>query len=286
MIYVFLSVCCSVIVSVLLKLARRYHINIYQAITWNYSMAIVLSWIFLKPQMPNLQQAPVVSYLFLGLLLPALFVVMGISIRKSGIVRTDVAQRLSLFIPIIASFWLLHEKITPLKLAGIILGFIAIACSIPLQNNGRIKKVSAHAWIYLLLVFIGFGVIDVLFRQMALNKTIAYNTSLFVVFVLAFIFSLAGLIYRVMAKKIRFSWLHIPLGWILGTVNFCNILFYLKAHRVIASHPSTVFSAVNIGVIVLGALTGMVVFKEKLSLLNKAGIVLAIIAIIVIANSQ
>jgi drug/metabolite transporter (DMT)-like permease len=136
-----------------------------------------------------------------------------------------------------------------------------------------------------LLVFVGFGVIDVLFKQMALNKIIAYNTSLFIVFMLAFIFSLLGLIYRVMAKKIRFSWLHIPLGWMLGTVNFCNILFYLKAHKVMASNPSTVFSAVNIGVIVLGTLTGLIIFKEKLSLLNKAGIVLAVIAIIVIANS-
>jgi drug/metabolite transporter (DMT)-like permease len=248
-------------------------------------MAIVLSWFFLKPQLPNLQGAPVVSYLFLGLLLPALFVVMGISVRKSGIVRTDVAQRLSLFIPIIASFLLFDENLNTLKLIGIILGFIAIACSIPLQNNGRVKQVSAHAWIYLLLVFVGFGIIDVLFKQMALNKAIAYNTSLFIVFVLAFVFSLLGLIYRVTAKKIRFSWLHIPLGWMLGTVNFCNILFYLKAHRVMASNPTTVFSAVNIGVIVLGALTGLVVFKEKLSLLNKAGIALAIIAIIVIAKS-
>ncbi|HEY2581978.1 MAG TPA: EamA/RhaT family transporter, partial [Mucilaginibacter sp.] len=215
----------------------------------------------------------------------SLFVVMAISIRKSGIVRTDVAQRLSLFIPIIASFRLFDENLTTLKLVGIILGFIAIACSIPLKNNGRVKKVSAHAWIYLLSVFVGFGVIDVLFKQMALNKAVAYNTSLFVVFVLAFIFSLLGLIYRVMAKKIRFSWLHIPLGWMLGTVNFCNILFYLKAHKVMASNPSTVFSAVNIGVIVLGTLTGLIIFKEKLSLLNKAGIVLAVIAIIVIANS-
>jgi hypothetical protein len=36
MLYVFLSICCSVIVSVLLKLARRYQIDVFQAITWNY----------------------------------------------------------------------------------------------------------------------------------------------------------------------------------------------------------------------------------------------------------
>src|SRR6266576_3356362 len=112
MLYVFLSVCCSVIVSVLLKLARRYHINIYQAITWNYSMAIVLSWFFLKPQLHDLQDAPIFNYLLLAFLLPSIFIFMAISVRTSGIVRTDVAQRLSLFIPILSAFWLFDEKIT------------------------------------------------------------------------------------------------------------------------------------------------------------------------------
>src|ERR1700733_10162325 len=106
MFYIILSICCSVIVSVMLKLAKRYHIDVYQAITWNYSMAILLSWLFLKPQFNNLQAAPVFSYLLLALLLPSLFVIIAISIRKSGIVRTEIAQRLSLFIPIIAAFLL------------------------------------------------------------------------------------------------------------------------------------------------------------------------------------
>jgi hypothetical protein len=269
----------------MLKLARRYHIDVYQAITWNYSMAILLSWLFLRPQLRNLPAIPVFSYLLLALLLPALFVIIALSIRKSGIVRTEVAQRLSLFIPIIASFFLFDEKVTPLKSIGIILGFTAIACSIPWQKKGAKKRASTNAWIYLLMVFIGFGVIDVLFKQMALLKTIAYNTSLFIVFVLAFIFSLIGLFYQVVTKKMRFSWPHIFIGWVLGVVNFGNILFYLKAHRALANQPSIVFSAMNIGVIVAGSLTGLVIFKEKLSLLNKAGIVMAIIAIVVIANS-
>ena len=31
MIYILLSICCSIIVSVMLKLAKRYHIDVYQA---------------------------------------------------------------------------------------------------------------------------------------------------------------------------------------------------------------------------------------------------------------
>jgi len=94
------------------------------------------------------------------------------------------------------------------------------------------------------------------------------------------------LIYLFATKKLKFSWPHILFGWILGIANFGNILFYLKAHQALAKDPSIVFSAMNIGVIALGAFVGLLIFKEKLSRLNKIGIVLAVIAIIVIYYPQ
>jgi drug/metabolite transporter (DMT)-like permease len=286
MLYILLSVCFSVTVSVLLKLAKRYQIDVYQAITWNYSMAVILSLIFLKPQLHNLDGIPIVTYSILGLLLPALFVILAISVRLSGIVRTDIAQRLSLFIPVVAAFWMFSEAPTILKFIGIILGFTAIVFTVPWQRtSNRKQRVSANALIYLLAVFAGFGIIDVLFKQIAAFKVISYGTSLFIVFVLAFIFSLVGLFYQVITKKMKFSWPHILIGWVLGVVNFGNILFYLKAHQALSGQPSTVFSAMNIGVIVVGACVGLIVFKEKLSLLNKVGLLIAIIAIVVIARS-
>jgi len=286
MLYIILSICCSITVSIMLKLAKRYQIDVYQAITWNYSMAIILTLVFLRPHLQNLGDAPFFTYSVLALLLPALFMILAVSVRLSGIVRTDIAQRLSLFIPIIAAFLLFGEKITVYKWIGIALGFTAIICTIPWQNKSHNRRIPGNAWAYLLVVFVGMGIIDVLFKQISTFKTISYNTSLFIVFTLAFIFSLVGLFYQVFTKKMRFSWPHIFIGWVLGIANFGNIVFYLKAHKALARHPSTVFSAMNIGVIVTGALVGLIIFKEKLSLLNKVGIVIAIIAIIIIAKSD
>jgi multidrug transporter EmrE-like cation transporter len=42
----------------------------------------------------------------------------------------------------------------------------------------------------------------------------------------------------------------------------------------------------NIGVIVVGALVGMLVFREKLSTLNKIGLLVAILAIVIIYFPQ
>jgi drug/metabolite transporter (DMT)-like permease len=283
--YIVLSICCSLIVSIMLKLAKRYHVDVYQAIVWNYSMAILLSWFFLKPHLSNFNSAEVLNYSLLGLLLPGIFVVLGISIKLSGIVRTDVAQRMSLLIPLVAAFLLFDEKFNTLRFIGIALGFVGIICTIPWHKKVGKQTVAPNSWIWLLIVFAGFGIIDVLFKQIVKNTPKAYNPALFIVFVLAFIFSFAGLVFQVATKKMRFSWPHILIGWGLGIVNFGNILFFMKALKVMATHPTTVYTAMDIGVMVAGALTGLIVFREKLSLLNKAGLVVAIIAVIIIAKS-
>jgi multidrug transporter EmrE-like cation transporter len=286
MLYVFLSICCSVIVSILLKLAKRYQIDVFQAITWNYSMAIVLTWFFFKPTIPSLQNAPLTIYLGLGLLLPLLFMVMAKSVRVAGIVRTDVAQRLSLFIPLLASFLLFGDELNTLKVIGLIIGFAAILCSIPWQKKTANRKVVSNAWIFLLIVFFGIGIIDILFKQVALFKEVPYTTSLFLIYIQSFVIALIILIIRILTKKTKFSWPHIGFGWILGVANFGNILFYLKAHAALSKSPSTVFSAMNIGVIALGTLVGLVVFNERLSILNKIGVALAVVAIVVITISN
>ncbi len=283
MIYIFFSICCSVFVSVLLKLARRYQVDVYQAITWNYSIAIILVLLFLKPDLHSLPSAPVGIYASLGILLPTLFVVIASSIRYTGIVRTEIAQRLSLLISVVAAFVMFDESLTPLKIIGLLLGIVAINCSVIRKNKYESEKAPVNAWLFLVVVFVGMGVIDILFKQVAIVKEVSFGTSLFIVYVVAFVLALLGLFYLIVTRKTKFSWPHIFFGWILGIANFGNIFFYLKAHQSLAKNPSAVFTGMNIGVIVLGSIVGLFIFKEKLSLLNKAGIVLAIIAIIVIS---
>ncbi len=53
-----------------------------------------------------------------------------------------------------------------------------------------------------------------------------------------------------------------------------------------AENPSTVFAAMNMGVIVTGSLIGIFVFREKVSTANCVGIILALVAILLITLSQ
>lgn len=282
MLYIFLSICCNISVGVLFKLARRYHINTTQAIVWNYATAVLLSWVIFRPELPAVSLAPTSIYVVLGILLPVMFVVIAASIRHTGIVRTDVAQRLSLFIPVIAAYFIFMETFSAMKITGIVLGFTAIICSIPWQKKDKASKYNKSAWIYLLTVFIGIGLIDVLFKQIA-NHEIPFTASLFIIYLLSFGISVVVLMILFAVGKLKFEWVNVLCGGILGIFNFGNILFYLKAHQVLAKTPSIVFSSMNIGVIILGSLVGVLIFKEKLSRLNYFGIGLAIVAILVIS---
>ncbi|RZK12730.1 MAG: EamA/RhaT family transporter, partial [Flavobacterium sp.] len=68
--------------------------------------------------------------------------------------------------------------------------------------------------------------------------------------------------------------------------NFGNILFYLKAHREMSENPSTVFAAMNMGVIIAGSLIGIFIFRERLSKWNYLGLGLALVAIVLITLSK
>lgn len=261
------------------KLAKRYHIDVYQAITWNYSIAIVLTWLFLKPQLNTFSNAPLGLLGLLAFLLPFLFVIIAASVKSNGIVRTDAAQRLSIFIPVVAAFLLFNEASTTARVVGLIIGLVAVICLIPWQKQTRGRKAGGSSWVCLLVVFIGMGVIEILLKRVSQIST---GTSLFIVYSAAFVIALAGLFYQVFRKTMRFSWPHILIGWVLGVANFGNILFYIKAHQSMAKNPSIVFASMNVGVIVFGTLVGVIIFKEKLSLFNKIGLLLAILAIFVI----
>ncbi|HTM98891.1 MAG TPA: hypothetical protein VL088_09125 [Pedobacter sp.] len=284
MIYLTLSIICSVTVGVLLKLAKRYQINIAQVITWNYLFAIGLSAFFFRPATKDLILSAISPiHCVLGILLPSIFIFLALSVQKTGLARTDIAQRLSLFISLSAAYFIFEESYSTIKYCGITVGFLAIIFT--LYRKPQIQANYTN-WLYPLLVFIGFGVIDVCFKLISQLNTIPYTTSLFIIFCMAFVISLAYITYLAITKKTKLQLINFVCGCILGLFNFGNILFYMKAHRAMADNPSTVFAAMNLGVIISGSLIGILLFKERLSKLNYLGLALALLAIILITLSQ
>ncbi len=284
MIFVFLSVLCSVTVAVLIKWAKNRGVNHLQLVLWNYPIALMLTWCFLNPLSVSLDfySLPWTLYFPLGILLPSLFLIIALSIQYGGVVKTEVAQRLSLFIPLMAAFFIFGESLAVGKLIGMGIGLIAIICSIGWQKKGKGENHSLQTIVYPAIVFLGMGIIDVFFKKVSQHKEVPYSSSMFVIFALALFVAILCLGYLLFVKKQMFDFKSIYWGAVLGIFNFGNIMFYMRAHRALPDNPSIVFTAMNIGVIVVGAIAGVGLFKEKLSNLNRVGLALAIVSVLLI----
>ena len=280
--YLILAILCSVSVSILLKVARKYKIVVEQAIAFNYVVALSLCYFLLKPDFKGLgftefflQSEAQPIFLTLGILLPVGFMVMSRAVEYAGIVRTDAAQRLALFLQIIAAVVIFNETLSQMRIIGVIVAFGALFCL--LSKPATVIENAAKAAVFLAGVWLIWGTTGILFKKIALMGG-AFPTTLFIAFVLA-----GAIIFIYLLLK-RTQWT-VPSfigGLILGGLNFFNILFYIRAHQYFKESPTIVFAGMDLGVICLGALAGAVIFKEKISKINGVGIALGLVAIILL----
>lgn len=279
MMYLTIAVLCSVAVSVLLKILRQRDIDIRQTIVAGYPVAFLLTWFLLKPDVSGMSDlgGAWAIIIALGVLLPAVFIILGRAIEAVGMVATDAAQRLSLIIPIVAAFLLFGEVLTGTRIFGLLLGFLALGALIYRPQRGEISKQAKHTPLWLFGVWAGYGVIDILFKQVA-KQGAAFPLTLFVSFGLA---GLLLLIY-LLIMRVRWQGNALAAGILLGALNMGNIYAYIRAHQVLSESPSIVFTGMNVGVIAVATLIGVGVFKESLNRINILGLLLAICCVAVL----
>lgn len=279
MMYLVIAVLCSVAVSVLLKILRQKNIDIRQTIVAGYPVAFLLTWFLLTPDVSSISTLGNAwgIILALGILLPTVFIILGRAIASVGMVATDAAQRLSLIIPIIAAFLLFGEVLTGTRVLGLVLGFFALGALVsrPKHTGGgehaSMSPPAARTPLWLFGVWAGYGIVDILFKQVAKQGT-AFPLTLFVSFGVA---GLLLLIY-LLVTRVRWQSNALAAGLLLGALNMGNIYAYVRAHQVLSDSPSIVFTGMNVGVIAVATLIGVAVFKERLGRINVLGLLLAI----------
>jgi len=276
-----LSLISSLFVGFFIKYLKIREIkNLFVIVFVNYAVAIIVCYLLFNYAINLASLSNSVSYitLSLGILMPSIFYFLNKSLNKSGLAKTDIFQRLSLIIPVILSFWLFQELFTWSKFTAIALAFISIVLLLYKKST----KDGNFNTLYLIAIFIGYGTVDTLFKILATNKNIPYIAALFLVFIFCAIVS--GLYLFLSKGKIQKKFIFY--GFVLGILNFSNIYFYMKAHKIFADSPTLVFITMNLGVIIGGSLIGKFYFKEKLTNNAVAGIVLAVISVILLALIQ
>ncbi|MEQ1369299.1 DMT family transporter [Acinetobacter schindleri] len=279
---IFAAALCSVMVSILLKTGRNRGLNPIHLIAWNYATASILCYFWFKPDLAHVSvtHTPWLLIFALGILLPSVFLLLARALQTAGILKTEVAQRLSVVLSLAAAYFIFQEQFGQLKIIGIGLGITAVICI--LLSNRNDTGTGTRGMLYLGLVWVGYALIDVLLKYTT-SLGLQFAVTLNLMFICAFIFSMAYLVI----KYHHFGDLkHIGAGLVLGGLNFANIAFYVKAHMLLKDTPAIVFAGMNILVVVFGVLAGLVFFKERLKPASSLGLVLGLASVICLAYAM
>lgn len=272
---------CSVLVSILLKIAKSKGFDILQMIAWNYAVGSVLCFLWFKPDLLHIsiEETPWWLIVILGIILPTIFLFLSKSLETAGILKTEIAQRLSVVLSLAAAYFLFDEQFDTLKWVGIALGLLAVIIIVLTRSTATGTSNKSHkAMLYLICVWMGYALVDVLLKYTT-SLGLQFAVSLNLMFIFAFVLCMGYL----SVQKIHWSGKNLGAGLILGTLNFANIALYVKAHILLKDSPAIVFAGVNILVVVLGVIAGLVVFKERLNLSLAIGILLGIAGVVCLA---
>ena len=279
---IFAAAICSVLISVILKLCRDRGFNPAQMITWNYASASILCFLWFKPDLAHISinKTPWVLIAALGVLLPTIFYCLARSLQTAGILKTELAQRLSVVLSLSAAYFIFSEYFNAIKLIGIALGVLAVLLILFSQRKGSID--GKQGILFLLSVWAGYALIDVLLK-FASGLGMQFAVTLNLVFICAFLLSS---IYNIVQHGSLGQAKNILAGLGLGLLNFANIALYVKAHMLLKDTPAIVFAGMNILVVVLGVVAGLIIFKEKLRVATVFGLIAGIMSVVCLAYAM
>ena len=269
---------------VLFKYFGKYGVNNLQAIIVNYFTAGTLSLIVahnndIKISLPEIIYSTyIIPSLIIGFLFIVTFNLLAFGTQKIGIAISTVANKMSMIIPVIIGISLFSEKLGMFKFIGIVLAISAIYMTS--TKSGKLSFDKKFLPI-ILLIFFGQGMADGTLswaQKFSINDE---NTPLFFasVFLIAGILGSVFLIYETIKNGFKLEFKNLIWGIALGIPNYLTLHFFVRSLQSPIFESSQVFPIVNMGVIVLTALAGILLFREKLSFFNWGGILVAVLAI-------
>jgi drug/metabolite transporter (DMT)-like permease len=293
MLYLIGSIVLTSYLTLTFKVLEKYKINTFQSIMFNH-WTCVITGSFVNGEFPfhvsNLHQPWFLWALLMGVMFISIFNIVAITTLKTGVAVASVANKLSLIIPFLFSIYLYSEKISTLKIVGIITAFIAVILTcwpkkISEEKNST-QKVNPILLIILpAVLFFSSGLLDTVIKyseQTFLNES---NNNIFLItaFASAGTIGAITLLILVVAGKQKFSYKSIIAGICIGIPNYFSIWCLIKVLKANAGNSSAIIPVNNMGIVLFSAVMAWVLFKEKLSTLNWLGILLSIGAIALIA---
>lgn len=291
MIYLLGSIILTSYLTLSFKVVERYNIPAFQAIVFNYVTCVITGSVVngAFPLNGESIQEPWFKWaLIMGSIFISLFNIIGYTTQKLGVTVASVANRLSLVIPFAFSIYLYNEEPTWLKIVGVLLALIAVVFTCIPPKKDPLKKQKSLGLLPVILpliLFVGSGSLDTLVKFVEQNFLNESNSNAYLIasFGTASTFGLIALLITVLTGKQRFNPYSILAGFLIGVPNYFSIWCLVKVLKESPGNSTAIIPMNNMGIVLFSSIMAAILFKEKLSLINWMGILLAIGAIALIA---
>jgi len=289
MLILFSCILLNSLISVIFKLFEKFNVDNLQAIVINYLTCVLTAFVvsYQNPFPSNLFLQPWIGFAIgLGMLFIFVFNLFAITVQKSGVMVSTIFQKMSLVAPALIAILYYNEPSGIIKWAGIIVSMMAIVLLSYNPANQNKSQLTKKIWIYPLLTFLGSCIIDSSIYLVQKNNLVQKGDMGFIasLFLFAGITGCLFLVFRWLQGQTTIKLKNITAGISLGVPNFFSIYLLLLALQQ-GWEGSVVFPINNVGILVLAALFGIALFKEKVNRFKLIGFMLSLIAILFVALS-
>ena len=289
MLYLLAAIACSLATGVIFKFSATRNYDRLSLLTANYvvasltSLALCLqnSGFAQDVSMPFLLLAGATGVVFIGG-----YFLFSMATEFAGLGIGIAVMRLSVVIPFAASWIVWGEAPTAMQFTGAIFALVAIWLITYSPSSSKHASLSPiPVTLLLILLFASGGLSDLAMKTFDEEFASTHSKDVFMLI----IFGLSAIIgFVALARmKHRRSVIMNPVqavvwGVILGIVNLGSVVFFLRA---IAELSGTIVFPVNsVSLVLGGAVLGVLIWSEKLSRLNVAGLVIAAVAVAMISG--
>ena len=274
MIYLILSILCSVAVSLFMRLSEKKQTGSASLLLMNYMVCIILAMCFTGIGDAGSIEAGKSLAIGLGVIngffYLASFVMFRYSVAKNGVVLSSTFMRLGILVSMVLSIGVFGERPEFLQIIGFV---IAIGAILLIQTDKERTSAGFKAGLILLLFLNGTG--D------AMSKVYdEVGNPVYEEYFLLFTFMFAGILCfaLMMWKKERIGRAELLYGVLIGIPNYFSARFLLKS---LAQVPAVIaYPTSSVAVIVLISVCGVVFFKEKISRRQIAAIAAILVALV------
>lgn len=259
MLYLLLAICCSAMISIIMRISRDRVTGNVSMLAMNYLMCLIIAAAYtgmenLFPASPNLIGTMGMGTIH-GILYLGSFVLLQINVKRNGVVLPAIFMKLGLLVPMVLSIFLFGEVPGLSQVVGFFIAVVAIVL-INMESGASGTKFKSG----LILLLVGGGSADAMSKIYEVYGAPELSAQfLLYTFIIALLLCTGLMLW----KGERPGKAEVLFGLVIGVPNYFSAKFLLRSLEDVAAVVA--YPTYSVGTILVVTLAGVLVFRERLS---------------------